>query len=142
ATTLLAIVSAGSWGVVAWSTERTAESAAHSLQQDLRYARQTAIQTGRPVTVRFGDYRYELIDSGGICLTHPLTKKPYRVDVREISRTTAWIGDADFDGSRDLVFQADGTPVDGGQVLLKLGSSTWCVKARPLTGRIAVVYGP
>jgi prepilin-type N-terminal cleavage/methylation domain-containing protein len=117
-----------------------AESAARRLAADLSFCRMDATNTHTPRRMWFdvGTDRYGII-AGDSTLTHPVTRKPFLVDLRErFPGTGIDLAEADFGGSDTLDFDDDGVPVWGGRVAIEGGQTTWTIRVAGGTGRLTI----
>lgn len=125
------------------------------LASDLEYARSMAISRGQTYKVVFDpDNRtYEVEDASGNVLAHPVNfGKTYVVNYAADTRfAQISIDEADFDGAVNAdglpevrfdglgsPFNADGDPLDSGQVRLVAASESRTVTVEPVTGIISV----
>jgi prepilin-type N-terminal cleavage/methylation domain-containing protein len=94
------------------------EAAARRIGTDLAQAQRHAKQSGAPVTVRFeisnSQYRFVGLPDPD----HP--SREYSVAMND-EPYVATLVSADFGGSTDLIFDAYGTPQQGGSVVVKVG---------------------
>ncbi len=112
-----------------------AEAAAQRLAIDLKYARQTAIQTNASKTVTFDApaNRYELVglpdpDQPAQPYTVGLADEPYRAKIKS----------ADFGGNAQVVFDIYGVPDSSGQVVIEAGDWQKTVTIDPENGAATV----
>lgn len=121
-------------------------SAARAMVANVQYAQNEAIITQSPVTVAFDEAgeSYELQDSGGVALQHPITKRNFVVafaDARGFERVD--ILSADFNGTPSVAFDPLGSPDQGGQVTLSADGNSYRVSIAPVTGKVtAAVVNP
>jgi hypothetical protein len=90
---------------------------------------------------------YEVHDPNGI-ITHPVTKKDYRVNFSSDSRLeNVVIDDADFDSSDTITFDSLGSPYSGsgtsnplnsGTINIMAGDFTETIRVEPVTGFISI----
>jgi prepilin-type N-terminal cleavage/methylation domain-containing protein len=129
-------------------------SAANMIAADLEYSKSMAISRQKNYSVVFdpaGGY-YEIHDANGTVLTHPVTKKPYRVTFSSDSRLNKVViesADFDSDASDTITFDSLGSPHHGsgasppflsgeGTISIKAGDIAVTIKVEPVTGFISI----
>lgn len=113
-----------------------AVAAATRIAGDLEYAQNTAISSGRSVTVTFSSANdvYSLSDLTGL-LTHPVDRADYVVSLPSMEEMSqADIVSVDFDGSSTITFDEFGAPTSGGTVLIQAGSVAIVISVTDVTG--------
>ncbi len=124
------------------------DAAADMLAADLEYAKSLAISRADVYRVYFNESQnyYEVQDSSGNVIEHPVKHKDFTVDfdaMSHLDRVT--IDDVDFDGTTEVRFNYLGSPLDGGggdldagTVTLVAGDSEIKVTVEAVTGMIRV----
>ncbi len=121
--------------------ETAGEDAAHRLATDLAFAQANAIANRSERLVIFSavEGSYSVCSAGGTPLTHPVTKKPFLVELTGLYRgANVAIQTANFGGSDTLRIGVDGIPVSGGKVMLYAGGTTWQIAVADGTGHISI----
>ncbi|MDD5064309.1 MAG: GspH/FimT family protein [Phycisphaerae bacterium] len=123
-------------------------SAANVIAADLEYTKSMAISRQENYSVFFspGGGYYEIRDADGIILTHPVTKKPYRMTFSSDSRLENVVIDgADFDSSDTITFDYLGSPYSGsgaalnsGTISIAAGDFSMTIRVEPVTGFISI----
>ena len=122
------------------ASDTHAVAAASRITGDLEYAQNTAISSGKPVTVTFSAATdvYSLSDLNGL-LTHPVDRKDFVVAFPSMAEMSeADILSVDFGGSSTVTFDEFGAPSDGGTVLIQAGSVSVIVSVTDVTGVVRV----
>lgn len=125
-TALLAIAAAVVVPQFGDQTEQHALAAARTIVFDLQYAQDLAVTARSPVTADFASMpaQYRLADSADQTLTHPITHKPYLVELGSHPRwaglgiTVQLVDQATQTPTTDLTFDALGTPGAAGTITL------------------------
>jgi len=133
-------------------TEQHALSAARMIVFDLQYAQDLAVTSRSPVTADFASMpgQYRLADSASQTLTHPITHKPYLV---ELGSQSQWAGlsisvqlvdQATQASTTDLTFGALGTPGAAGTIMLSHEDldRNVLLTVHAATGRVTVTRTP
>ncbi len=123
--------------------DMVADEAVKRLVTDLEFAQSSAIahRAERRVVFDENGESYGVYE-GATLLWHPVSKRPFRVDLGEIYRGGALDLDApDFGGSDTLRFNAQGVPVTGGTVWIKGPGGGWSIQVASGTGHITVAGG-
>ncbi len=116
-------------------------SAANKLAADLEYAKSMAISRGQDYTVSFDESAdsYQIEDSSGAVITHPVRKGDYIEQFGGTSRlSNVTISDADFNGADLVIFESIGSPDNGGTVTLTAADDTIIVNVEAVTGYISI----
>ncbi len=121
-------------------TDRAAEEAAGRIAADIRFAQAQAIASRSEHLVVFDETRDAYLLFGrGDTLWHPVTKKPFCVDLAgAFGGSGIDLVRADFGDSDTLRFDEDGIPASGGHVAVQGGECRWSVSVADVTGRIAL----
>ncbi len=129
------------------------KAAANMIAADLEYAKSMAISRQRSYSVVFNstDESYEVRDSGGNVIPHPINPGDLRVPFPSNSRLNqVVIVSADFDpGNEETVTfdylgsphsgPSDGNPLDNkGTIILQADSFTMTVEVEPITGYVTI----
>jgi len=117
-----------------------ASSAAKMIAMDLEYAQSIAVTHQDPVTVTFSPdgESYSLTNSSGP-LTHPTSKSAYTTDFGSLGGfENVDVVSAGFAGGQDVVFDELGTPDNGGDVTVQVGSHTYQISVGAATGKVTV----
>ena len=128
--------------------EQHALAAARTIIFDMQYAQDLAVTCQSDVTVVFDGpgRQYYLTDSQGQTLTHPLTKRPYRVEFQQYPRLSQLniainlINQMDFSNDNEVTFDSLGTPTAAGTITLNHSSMDLNVmlEVQAATGRVTV----
>ena len=116
-------------------------SAANKLAADLEYAKSIAISRGQDYTAIFDAIAesYQIEDSSGAIITHPVRKGDYIEQFGGTSRLTkVKISNANFNGTSSVTFESIGSPDNGGTVTLTAGDNTIIVNVEAVTGYISI----
>jgi general secretion pathway protein H len=120
-----------------------AEEAVQRLVTDLDYARAdaTANRSERCVVFDENAESYS-VHAGATLLWHPVSKRPFVVDLDGYFPGAGLELDAaDFGGSDTLRFDAHGVPAAGGQVLLRGPGILWTIQVAAGTGCVTASGG-
>ncbi len=112
------------------------EEAAQRLVTDLSYAQAeaTAHRSERRVVFDENAESYSVY-AGATLLWHPVSKRPFTVDLDSYFPGAGLdLDTADFGGSDTLRFDAHGVPVAGGQIVLTGPGARWTVRVAAETG--------
>lgn len=118
-----------------------AVSAARSLVSNLQYAQNEAIVQQEPITINFdtGAGSYDLRDSGGTLLKHPISKRDFVMSFPATNGLDrVQILSASFNGASSLTFDPLGAPQQGGQVTVGADGYSYRVNVSPVTGKMTV----
>lgn len=128
------------------NTEQYAQTTARGISHDIQYAQDLAVTTQSPVTLSLesSGYEYSLKDSNGDVLTHPVSQKPYTVDLRDDPNISQLNIELDFAGATDVVFDPFGTPGTGGTITISHSSfpSDVVLTLHAATGSVTVTQTP
>ena len=121
-----------------------ATALAREIATDMRYAQTLAVKTGIRHCVFFWEpdqvYAVHWDDDGTweLC-THPVTKKPWKMELDEHSRYAGVaLKESQFGSSDSLYYDRFGAPDAGGYVTFTLGATTRTIRVAPLSGKITV----
>jgi len=125
-TTLIGLASAVAIPQFSANTEQYAQNAARSIAQNIQYAQDLAVTTQSPVTMSISTsgYVYTLKDNQGATLTHPISRKPFIVDLADDPNMAQLSVSQQFSGIQNIVFDAFGTPNTGGSITISSPSMT------------------
>lgn len=144
---ILAITAAMAVPMISSGAGMQVRSAANVLAADLEYAKSMAITNGSRYSVVFDttNETYQIEDSSGSPIEHPVKLKDYVVDFPADSRLSQVnIVSADFDGQTAVTFDYLGSPWTGfgsmnsGIVTLQAGNSSKIVNVEAVTGFVSV----
>lgn len=112
---------------------------ARVLAADLEFARARAIATSQQHRVLFDatNNTYSVESPPGTLLTEPLGKKPWQRKLMVRGSGTDLVS-ADFNGQSAVIFDAAGTPNNGGTTVLKRGSFQAKVIVTGVTGEVSL----
>jgi prepilin-type N-terminal cleavage/methylation domain-containing protein len=116
-------------------------SAANMIVADLEYAKSIAITRQEDFSVSFDSNNdsYEVQDTNGVVILHPVSKRPYRIDFLTDQRLSRVGIDVP---SFTVTFDSLGSPSSGGVVNLSLkgsgGGMITQVMIEPVTGFVSV----
>ena len=116
-------------------------SAARAALANMQYAQNEAIVCQRSVTVAFDvtNSIYELRYGDGTVLPHPVNKDPFSIRLATtpgVQKVT--ILAADFGGTRQVTFDALGSPDNDGSVTFIADGHRQRITVAPVTGRMSV----
>lgn len=120
-----------------------AEEAVQRLVTDLAYTQADAAANRSERHVVFDENAESYsVYAGATLLWHPVSKRPFTVDL-ESCFPGAGLGldTADFGGSDTLRFDAHGVPAAGGQLLLTGPGAQWTIRVAAGTGCVTAVGG-
>ncbi len=149
---ILAIVALMAVPMFSSAADIQLKAAANMIAADLEYAKSMAISRQQPYSVVFNstDESYEVCDSGGVVIPHPINPGDLTITFPLDSRLNqVVIVTADFDpGSEETITfdylgspysgSTTATPLIGGTVSLQAGGFTMTVTIEPITGYITI----
>ncbi|MCP4379302.1 MAG: hypothetical protein GY794_24410 [bacterium] len=117
-----------------------AQTAARSIAQDIQYAQDLAVTTQSPITLSFDDSQYSLENNSGDIITHPITQKPYTVNLQDDPNISTLTIVASFGTSTSVVIDAFGAPSTSGTITLSHSdmASDVVVTLHAATGSVTV----
>lgn len=151
---ILAILSAGAVPAISHYTNRNAAAAANELHDNLAYARQRALASGRTNWVQFqiGENRWVLLEenpqqpgkANAGPIPDPATGRAMTTPLGTGAFATVNLTSAQFDGQNEIGFDWLGRPLNASETLLQnMGvvqlTGNRQVHVTPLTGRIETV---
>ena len=120
--------------------QHAAEEAARRLVADLEFAQVDAIANRSPRLVAFdiAAESYSVRSQSG-AITHPVTKKPYEVDLGELYRGAAVdLRKTGFSGVDTLRIASDGSPQKSGSLFIGAAGIWWRIDVVEESGRITL----
>ena len=124
--------------------QTAAREGAQRIAADLGFAQADAIarHVVRIVTFDAAVERYGVYSEGGL-LRDPVSGRLYEVDLPALFPGTGVdLAEPAFGGSPSVRFDAEGTPLSGGEVKLYAGGEGWKVCVSNVTGRITIEMSP
>ncbi len=121
--------------------EAAGREAARQMAADVMYAQADAIaqRSGRSIAFDFDGGRYTLATSSGETLVHPVSKRPFVVDLAALySGSSLRLLQADFSGSATLELGPDGTVLTGGTVTLASARARFRIRIAQGSGRVSI----
>ena len=123
-------------------------SAANMVASDLEYAKSMAIsrQQNHSVVFDTANESYEIRDSSGTVIAHPLKGGSFVINLQTDSRISRVdIASADFDSQSTVTFDYLGSPYNGsgtalnsGQITLQAQDFTMTINVEPMTGYVTI----
>jgi prepilin-type N-terminal cleavage/methylation domain-containing protein len=124
-------------------------SAANMIAADLEYAKSMAISHQQSYSVVFdaANESYEIRDSGGTVISHPVKKgSDYVIDLEAEQLSKVDIQSVDFDSTSEVKFDYLGSPFDGGGgplnsgvITLQADGTTVTITVEPVTGFVSIL---
>jgi prepilin-type N-terminal cleavage/methylation domain-containing protein len=136
---VIAVLSGAAISLLSGGQAQTAtEEAAARVAADIVFAQSDAIAHRAPRTLVFDEQRDSyVLNTDGATLVHPVTKRPYAVDLAALFRGThVDLHDVDFAGADSLRFNAQGVPAAGGSLRVQAGGHQLAVSVAAVTGRV------
>jgi len=120
-----------------------AEEAVQRLVTDLTFVQADAAANRSERHVVFDENAESYsVYAGATLLWHPVSKRPYTVDLESYFPGAGLeLGTADFGGSDTLRFDPHGVPVAGGQILLTGPGAQWTIRVAAGTGCVTTSGG-
>ena len=138
---LMGILAAASMPVIgAAAADMKLRATARKLAADLNYIRSLAVTEGAEYGIVYSATGYKALkpadgdmdDPGLEPITHPLTHRPWVVDLSDDQITLA----ADFSDESKVMFDSTGAPNAAGQIVMTLGKISTTVTVEASTGRV------
>ncbi len=112
---------------------------ANVLVADLEFAQARAVATGQSHRILFDPdaESYTVESPPGTILDEPLSRRPWHRRLAEKGNTG--IGTVNFGGTNAILFDAAGTPDNGGNVRLAVSREMQClIEVAPVTGKVTL----
>ena len=149
---ILAIVALMAVPMFSSAADIQLKAAANMIAADLEYAKSMAISRQQPYSVVFDSIAesYEVCDSGGVVIPHPINPGDLVVAFPSDSRLNQVVivsADFDPDSEETITFDYLGSPYSGsttatplvsGVVTLEAGDLTMTVSVEPITGYVTI----
>jgi prepilin-type N-terminal cleavage/methylation domain-containing protein len=136
---VIAVLSGAAISLLSGGQAQTAAAeAAARVAADIAFAQSDAIARRAPRTLVFDEpHDSYVLNHDGATLVHPVTKRPYAVDLAGLFQGgRVDLRDVDFGGVDSLRFDAQGAPNAGGSLCVQAGGERLAVSVAAVTGRI------
>ncbi len=136
---VIAVLSGAAISLLSGGQAQTAaEEAAARVTADIAFAQSDAIAHRAPRTLVFDEQRDSyVLNANGATLVHPVSKRPYAVDLALLFQgTRVDLRDVDFAGVDSLRFDAQGVPAAGGSLCIQAGGQRLAISVAAVTGRV------